>query len=142
MTASTSISQLNTTELLCLVGLALASVKLISTYATGRRKLSYPALHGPPRPNWLYGVEDVLNKAPEAEVIIQNWMNKYGSVFSLPAAMGKNRIVIADTKALNHFFSKETFVYVKTASAQILIENVVSIKMRERENAADCFLFV
>ncbi|KAJ7580751.1 cytochrome P450 [Mycena floridula] len=80
-------------------------VKLIRKFIQG----SYGTpLRGPTEsPSFFYGYQaQILESDIESAKLYQGWAAQYGRVFSIPWAMGKERIILMDPKAISHFFAR------------------------------------
>ena len=82
-------------------------------------------LAGPPNPNILLGAGRFIVKSPDAGNLYEEWLEKYGPVFRIPATMGLSRIALCDPKAILHFYSRETYGYVQSTMTKRAIENMV-----------------
>jgi len=89
-------------------------------------RLRTPKLRGPPSSSWLFGATQEILKSSDPGVIYANWEKKYGAVYEIPTGVGSRILVLADPKAIGHFFAKDTFTYYKPQWIRILIRNVVS----------------
>ena len=98
-------------------------------YAFLRRRLHSTPLYGPPRPSFLWGVNRMLMAAPDRIAILEEWVNKYGAVFKVPAPLGTDVVQLCDPKAISHFYSRETYGYNQTSFARMAIENLVRTRM-------------
>ncbi|KAE9395500.1 cytochrome P450 [Gymnopus androsaceus JB14] len=81
-------------------------------------------LKGPPRTSLVWGQNQYLRSASDVGEVYEEWAAKYGSVFRIPLALGKSRVVICDPLAISNFYSKETFVYVGTPLAKKFIARI------------------
>ncbi|KAJ7499869.1 cytochrome P450 [Mycena latifolia] len=81
-------------------------------------------LNGPPRESWLFGFSRQIALSPDSGVLYQDWAAKYGPVYQMPVAFGQSRIILCDPKAVNHFYSMERSVYIKTKVTRDVISNL------------------
>lgn len=86
-------------------------------------------LQGPPRRNLLWGQTQYLRSASDVGQVYEKWAEKYGSVFRIPLALGRSKVVLCDPLAISDFYSKETFVYVGTPIAKKFIERMVCLSV-------------
>ena len=108
-----------------LVGV-LVLVYIANGFLQSRRKATRETpLASPPRPSWLFGAHQGLMNNPDIAAIYEAWIEEYGSVFRIPAAFGSNRVILADPKAIAHFYSEETWTYVQTRLSRVAIEGLV-----------------
>lgn len=82
-------------------------------------------LQGPSRRSLVWGQNQYLRSASDVGQVYEEWAEKYGSVFRVPLALGRSRVVLCDPLAISDFYSKETFVYVGTPIAKKFIERMV-----------------
>lgn len=92
-----------------------------------RRRAHCTPLASPPNPSFLFGIGRSLFKHPDPAVVYEQWAEKYGSVFRIPATLGYSRVVLCDPKAIQHFYSHETFLYQQTTLTKQSIESLVRI---------------
>ncbi|CCL99010.1 uncharacterized protein FIBRA_01018 [Fibroporia radiculosa] len=90
-----------------------------------RRRVHSTPLEGPPNPSWLLGIGHIISDSQDAGLIYEQWAQTYGSVYKVPAALGVSRVILCDPKAISHFYSRETFGYVRTEVTKRSIENTV-----------------
>ncbi|KAJ7499846.1 cytochrome P450 [Mycena latifolia] len=81
-------------------------------------------LNGPPRESWFFGVSRKLTQSPDTGEVFQEWAAKYGPVFQIPIAFGGRRTILCDPKAVNHFYSMERSVYIKSKMNRAVIANL------------------
>ncbi|TBU29119.1 cytochrome P450 [Dichomitus squalens] len=104
----------------------LVAVCLAHRYIQARRKAARETpLAGPPSPSWLFSVRNLVSNNPEAPAIYERWSEEFGSVYRIPDPFGSTRVVLADPKAIAHFYSEETWTYVQTKIAKVAIEGLV-----------------
>ncbi|KZT67044.1 cytochrome P450 [Daedalea quercina L-15889] len=90
-----------------------------------RQRTRSTRLEGPPNPSFLFGAARFITKAPDGGDLYEEWSEKYGPVFSIPATLGLSRVALCDPKAVLHFFSRETYGYVQSTMTKRAIENLV-----------------
>ncbi|KAF9802484.1 hypothetical protein IEO21_09893 [Rhodonia placenta] len=98
-----------------------------------RRRAHCTPLASPPNPSFLFGIGRSLFKHPDPAVVYEQWAEKYGSVFRIPATLGYSRVVLCDPKAIQHFYSHETFLYQQTTLTKQSIESLVDEPAAGRE---------
>lgn len=96
------------------------------TLGMPRRRVRTTRLRGPPSSSFIYGVGKILLEADDSASIYEAWAREYGAVYEAPLTLGGRRIVLYDPKAITHFYSKETWTYVRTPMEKHVIEQVVS----------------
>ncbi|EJU04518.1 cytochrome P450 [Dacryopinax primogenitus] len=80
-------------------------------------------LRGPKSESWLWGFQGILFR-PDGPALYEQWMTEYGSVFQYNVALGKKRVVLADPKAVAHFYAHETFTYQQNPFARHFLANL------------------
>ena len=75
-----------------------------------RIKAKTTQLRGPPSEGWIFGVTRQLSHG-KAGPLLEKWATEYGGAFQIPTALGSKQIILVDTRALVHFFTKDTYGY-------------------------------
>jgi hypothetical protein len=114
--------------LLLLVGLWLLSkgVRIL------RRGTKTTPLKGPASKSSVFGVSRFLGKHKDTSLVYEEWAEQYGAVFRTPIGLGRTKVILCDPKALQHFYSKETYTYVHNAGNKIVLDNLVRVFVRTR----------
>jgi cytochrome P450 len=99
---------------------------LLTSYLRHRRLTKGTPLRGPPSHSFIFGSRLFAMSSPDPDRIFEQWAHDYGSVYRVADALGTTRVMIADPKALAHFYSKEGYGYVHTKSFKILLNHLVS----------------
>ncbi|KAJ7476855.1 cytochrome P450 [Mycena galericulata] len=81
-------------------------------------------LNGPPSASFIFGVNRLLAQANDSGEIFEEWAAKYGPVFQVPTAFGGRKTILCDPKAVNHFYSMERAIYVKSKLGRTVISNL------------------
>lgn len=106
--------------------LSIAGVWLLSqAIRFFNRRAKMTPIKGPARKSLIFGVSRFLEESEDPALVYEEWAKEYGVAFRVPIAMAGSTLVLFDPKAIRHFYSKETFTYVQTPMAKILIENFV-----------------
>ncbi|KAG1727803.1 hypothetical protein EDB19DRAFT_1642776, partial [Suillus lakei] len=50
---------------------------------------------------------------------------EYGGAYMIPSVLGQTRIMLCDSKAIAHFYARETWTYVQTPLSLALIESAI-----------------
>ncbi|KAJ7015768.1 cytochrome P450 [Mycena alexandri] len=119
----TPVHQLRLSDVLILVAGVWLVVKVVRRIAT--RTAQGTKLNGPPNESFLFGLTRRLVGAPDNGLVYQEWVAKYGPVFHLPIAFLGRKLILCDPKAVNHFYSMERTIYVKSKLGRAVIENLV-----------------
>ncbi|KZT22281.1 cytochrome P450 [Neolentinus lepideus HHB14362 ss-1] len=82
-------------------------------------------LKGPPNKSWIFGVGRYITEQSDSGVVFEQWVSEYGPVFEIPGGFGSRKVVLADPKAISHFYSKETTTYTHHSHTKLLIKNIV-----------------
>ncbi|EPS95222.1 hypothetical protein FOMPIDRAFT_87477 [Fomitopsis schrenkii] len=98
---------------------------LLKVFQRMRSRARTTPLAGPPNPNFLLGAGRFIVKSPDAGSLYEEWAEKYGAVFRIPATLGLSRIALCDPKAIQHFYSRETYGYVQSTMTKRAIESMV-----------------
>ena len=101
---------------LCLL---LTSVRIL------RHRVKSTQLRGPSSKSLIFGNSHFLRKQTDSTLVYEEWAEQYGAVFCTPIALGKTQIILCDPKAIQHFFSKDTYGYVQNAIRTIFVNNMV-----------------
>ncbi|KAJ7039405.1 cytochrome P450 [Mycena alexandri] len=118
----TPVHQLRLSDVLILVAGVWLVVKVVRRIAT--RTAQGTKLNGPPNESFLFGLTRRLVGAPDNGLVYQEWVAKYGPVFHLPIAFLGRKLILCDPKAVNHFYSMERTIYVKSKLGRAVIENL------------------
>jgi hypothetical protein len=101
---------------LCLL---LASIRIL------QHRVKSTRLRGPPSKSFIFGNPHFLRKHNDSTLVYEEWAEQYGGVFCTPIALGKTQVILCDPKAIQHFYSKETYGYVQNAVSRFLVNNMV-----------------
>ncbi|KAH8115692.1 cytochrome P450 [Phellopilus nigrolimitatus] len=115
------LSNLSSVDLFLLTTGAWLAYKVAQTV---RMRSKMTKLHGPPASSWLFGVSKDVFLGDSGE-IYEKWAEEYGPVYQIPGPFGSRRTVLVDAKAIAHYYSKETFVYVHSTFAKQAISNII-----------------
>jgi hypothetical protein len=109
--------------LLLLVGVWLLSkgVRIL------RRGTKTTPLKGPATKSSVFGVSRFLREHKDSSLVYEEWAEQYGAVFRTPIGLGGTQVILCDPKAMQHFYSKETYAYVHNATHKILLHNLVRL---------------
>ncbi|KAF7318169.1 Cytochrome P450 [Mycena chlorophos] len=114
-----------------LLGLVLLVVLwLCSKLLSSSRSVKTTKLKGPPSPSWFLGLTQFIAQTRAADAdremsdVYEDWAAQYGPVYQFPVALGRNKIVLTDPKAVVHFYSSERAVYVKTENDRLFIGKI------------------
>lgn len=61
----------------------------------------------------------------DSGVVCEKWVQEYGSVYQLPLVLGGHKIIVADPKAVAHFFSLDTYGYTQTPGSKRFLDRVI-----------------
>lgn len=90
-------------------------------------------LSGPPSESWIFGLSKKLFESKDPALLLEEWAEKYGSVFRIPLALGSSRVVLCDPKAVAHFYARESTGFRMNAASKILIETLVCLETKLTE---------
>ena len=57
--------------------------------------------------------------------VYQAWYKEYGAVYEIPMILGERKIVLGDSKAIAHFFDKNSWTYTHARAGKIILEKSV-----------------
>ncbi|KAG5732602.1 Cytochrome P450 4F12 [Termitomyces sp. T112] len=99
--------------------------KLLGYYLSKwRGGVQTTSLRGPPSQSALFGLARVIRESEDSSILTEQWVQEYGLAFRVPGVLGSTRVVLVDPKAVTHFYSRETFGYVKTSLSKSFIERL------------------
>ncbi|KAJ6562392.1 cytochrome P450 [Mycena capillaripes] len=117
------VHQLGVSDVLILAASLWLVTKIVRRIAN-RNSTQGTRLNGPPNESLIFGLNRHLAQAPDSGVVYQEWATKYGPVFEIPTAFRGHKIILCDPKAVNHFYSMERSVYVKSKHLRTVIANL------------------
>ena len=88
-------------------------------------------LSGPPSTSLLLGVTKEVFAADLGD-IFEQWAEKFGPVYQIPAPFGERHTVLMDPRAVAHFYSKDTFTYHRNNFARQMTDRLVCAFIRCR----------
>lgn len=94
-----------------IVALVVAAIIISRFHLLNSRKRRTTRLKGPQSKSFIFGLARELFELPDIGIVYEEFEKKYGPVFEIPGVMGSNAVVLCDSKAIAHFFSKDTFKY-------------------------------
>ncbi|KAG1882703.1 cytochrome P450 [Suillus subluteus] len=115
----TTVRSVGTFNVACSFAALWAFVKLSRAF---RWRLKTTQLRGPPRTSFIYGVSHDLASSQDSAEMYERWATEYGVAYMIPGVLGQTRIVLSDPKAIAHFYARETWTYVLTPLALVLME--------------------
>ncbi|KAK1220157.1 hypothetical protein PQX77_017096 [Marasmius sp. AFHP31] len=95
--------------------------RIIKHYRSRSNRGNVTPLDGPSSKNKIFGLTKELQTSEDVGKLYEDWATEYGSVYKVPTSLGTEKIMLLDPKAISHFYSKETFVYVGTPLAKQFI---------------------
>ncbi|TFY68877.1 hypothetical protein EVJ58_g744 [Rhodofomes roseus] len=109
-------------ELVCYLTVTLLLVRLFFDHL--HRRTQETSFNGPPSPSWLFGVSKLLAQSSDSASLYERWSEKYGLVYTISATLGKSCLVLCDPKAVQHFYSGDTYGYVQTSATRALVKSM------------------
>ncbi|KAJ6459949.1 cytochrome P450 [Mycena sanguinolenta] len=120
----TPVHQLGVADILILVG-GLWVVAELARRLTTRKTITHATkLDGPPSDSYIFGVSRRMAQSSDVSLLFQEWTSQFGTVFRIPTAFGGHRTILYDPKAVNHFYSSERSVYVKSQLGRAIISSL------------------
>ncbi|KAH8823550.1 cytochrome P450 [Flagelloscypha sp. PMI_526] len=85
------------------------------------------ALRGPETSHFLWGWTQTIFKADDdaRSDLYENWIEEFGSVISVPTALFGRQVILADPKAIAHFYAHDSSIYVHDTLTRVLFEATV-----------------
>ncbi|KAJ7870890.1 cytochrome P450 [Mycena leptocephala] len=87
---------------------ALAAI-VLAVYSVFRRRSAIRDIPGPPSPSWIFGHMRQLLLSPQYGAHEFQWLNEYGSVYSVKGCFGQDRLMVADPVALQYVLNSPKF---------------------------------
>ncbi|THU90349.1 hypothetical protein K435DRAFT_676192, partial [Dendrothele bispora CBS 962.96] len=75
--------------------------------------------------SWSFGVSRYLINAEDSASIYEEWASRYGWVYQVPGVLGYKRVVLCDPKAVAHFYTRETTIYVQPSTSKLLFAKLL-----------------
>ncbi|KAJ6506413.1 cytochrome P450 [Mycena vitilis] len=119
----TPVLQLGVSDVLILVAGVWIAAKIVRRIAN-RNAVQGTRLAGPPNESFIFGLNRLVAQAPDSGVVFQEWAARYGPVFQIPAPFRGHKVILCDPKAVNHFYSMERSIYVKSKLGRAVIANL------------------
>ncbi|KAI6107178.1 cytochrome P450 [Pisolithus croceorrhizus] len=105
------------------VAAALAALlALRSALGVSRRTSKTTKLRGPPRTDFIFGTAKQTMESSDAGAIHEAWAKEYGAAYEVPTTLGGKKIMLADPRALAHYYAKESWTYVQTESQRFFLQ--------------------
>ncbi|KAI6021735.1 hypothetical protein PISMIDRAFT_674045 [Pisolithus microcarpus 441] len=95
---------------------------LRSALKAARRTSKTTRLRGPPRTDLIFGTAKQTFESPDAGAIHEAWAKEYGVAYEVPTTLGGKKIMLADPRALAHYYARESWTYVQTESARFFLQ--------------------
>ncbi|KAK1219444.1 hypothetical protein PQX77_017816 [Marasmius sp. AFHP31] len=98
--------------------------RIVKHYRSRSNRGNATPLGGPPSNSRIFGLTKELRTSEDVGKMYEDWAVEYGSVYKIPTILGREKIMILDPKAISHFYSKETIVYVGTPLSKRFISRI------------------
>ena len=105
---------------------ALATFLVYKMVAKLRGKVSTTRLVGPSSPSLIYGVAKDTMESDDPGSIYEEWVKEYGVAFEVPFALGQRMIMLFDPKALQHYFTRESWTYIALPVIRLTLQRTVN----------------
>jgi hypothetical protein len=92
-----------------------------------RRRAKTTPLKGPASKSLVFGNSRFLSTQKDAALVYEEWAEQYGAVYRVPTGFGGTKMILCDPKAIQHFYSKETYGYNQNSMSRILIVHLVCL---------------
>ncbi|KAJ7788000.1 cytochrome P450 [Mycena olivaceomarginata] len=117
----TPVHQLGVLDILLLVAGLWTLTKIGRRFTSGKTGTK---LNGPASDNYIFGVNRRMAQSTDGSLIFQGWAAEYGPVFQIPTGFGGHRTILCDPKAVNHFYSMERSIYIKSKLGRAVISSL------------------
>ncbi|KIM79200.1 hypothetical protein PILCRDRAFT_10611 [Piloderma croceum F 1598] len=91
-----------------------------------RRPAKTTRLKGPESKSLVFGNSRFLSSQQDVAPVLEEWAERYEAMFRIPEVLGRTTIILCDPKAIQHFYSKETYVYVHDALGKALTADILA----------------
>ncbi|KAG2068516.1 cytochrome P450 [Suillus decipiens] len=118
----TTIRSVSAFNIICSFAVSWAFVKYLRAL---HWRLKTTQLRGPPRTSFIYGVSHDLASSQDNGRMYERWATDYGVAYMIPSVLGQSKIVLCDTRAIAHFYARETWTYVQTPLTAALRERLI-----------------
>jgi hypothetical protein len=75
----------------------------------------------------VFGNSCFLSTQKDAALVYEEWEEQYGAVYCVLMTFGGTKVILGDPKAIQHFYSKETYGYIQNPMSRIFITNIVCL---------------
>lgn len=120
-----AVHQLGAYDVVVIALVLLSSFKLVQ-YLLRCPTSRLVTLKGPPNTNTFPGRSAEIVKSVDRSAIYEQWANEYGTVYTIPTALGGTRVIICDPKAMAHIYAKDTHTYVGIPMLKRWVKKFVS----------------
>lgn len=104
--------QLTITQTVVLLTVLLVLGRLVQVIRN-RRNSPLTLLSGPPSTNIFWGRLLEIIASNDIGPLCEEWANKHGPVFKIPAWFGSSQVILCDSKAIAHFHAADNSKYVR-----------------------------
>ncbi|KAH8810449.1 cytochrome P450 [Flagelloscypha sp. PMI_526] len=112
--------------------IALISTTLFLAYTLGpwylsrkrRFRITTP-LNGPPRLHPVWGWTQAILKSNHVAELYENWAQEFGNVIGVPVLLWNQKIVLADPKAVTHFYANDPAIYAQSYLTKVFLDSIV-----------------
>ncbi|KAI6003057.1 cytochrome P450 [Pisolithus albus] len=99
-----------------------ALLALRSALKAARRTSKTTRLRGPPRTDLIFGTAKQTFESQDSGAIHEAWAKEYGVAYEVPTTLGGKKIMLADPRALAHYYARESWTYIQTESARFFLQ--------------------
>lgn len=71
------------------------------------------------------GLDAATKNDDDGAILYERWAEKFGDIFSVPSALGSEKVVIMDPKTLINYSPKETRMYQQPAGLRATLKDLV-----------------
>ncbi|KAH8797985.1 cytochrome P450 [Flagelloscypha sp. PMI_526] len=120
-------------SILSLTEIGAVSVTIFLTWSLGswyisrrRRFRVTTPLNGPERLHPIWGWTQAIIKTDYSAEMYEDWVKEYGSIVGVPTMLWNQKIILADPKAVTHFYANDPVIYGQGGLSKTFIDNIVS----------------
>ena len=101
-----------------------------SWYIARRRRFRVTTpLNGPERLHPIWGWTQAIIKTDYSAEMYEDWVKEFGSVVGVPTVFWNQKIILADPKAVTHFYANDPTIYGQSGLAKVFIANLVRLNL-------------
>ncbi|KAH8797996.1 cytochrome P450 [Flagelloscypha sp. PMI_526] len=117
---------LSSTEVVLVSTIVFLGYSIGSWYLSRRRRFQVTTpLNGPERLHPIWGWTQAIIKTDYSAEMYEDWVKEFGSVVGVPTVLWNQKIILADPKAVTHFYANDPTIYGQSGLAKVFIANLL-----------------